>query len=304
MPQIEHYAVVDGEKYEYYRGIIRGKEGAVLTYVTWPAAAPERLEIPSCVDGIPVISIGRIFSSHGACVSSVPKTVVLPEGLVHIGDCAFRGEPVEAVEVADSVEFIGDYAMADCKSLEKIILPKNLSFIGKGAFHNSSIKFVHYHCTRRDVFLGETDLSFGDGSRAPVIIMADNAVITQHLFAMPSSATKLMPTTLKMESNPKGAPVEVYNMPGDRYKLPQMLWEQIWVPFTIEATALPTGIEVEKITPVLGTQNGKLKTGEPWWRALYRCPGDHSIAVDCTQHDYRDAVDGVQDLLAAKSTQN
>lgn len=63
--------------------------------------------------------------------SNVTKTIVIGEGITHIGDFAFGSFPfddfaVTYVSIPDSVTSIGDSAFSGCKKLKNIKLPKGL----------------------------------------------------------------------------------------------------------------------------------------------------------------------------------
>ncbi len=65
-------------------------------------------------------------------------SLVIPEGIVHIADCAFRDEScLRDVTFPDSLVSIGAKAFENCRSLESIYLSgkSNLEIIGNGAFH-------------------------------------------------------------------------------------------------------------------------------------------------------------------------
>lgn len=61
--------------------------------------------------------------------------VVIEEGITGIGMEAFSGMPVvKEIEIAGSVNRIGEYAFEECENIEKIILAEGISEIGVGAF--------------------------------------------------------------------------------------------------------------------------------------------------------------------------
>jgi hypothetical protein len=56
------------------------------------------------------------------------------EGFKRIADNAYSETPIEHCVLAESIEEIGEYAFADCKQLESVIIPNGLKYIRKGAF--------------------------------------------------------------------------------------------------------------------------------------------------------------------------
>lgn len=62
------------------------------------------------------------------------KDVIMPDGIVRIGDSAFSRKAITSVTMPDSVESIGFGAFSDCKKLTNVVLSKNLKSIGINAF--------------------------------------------------------------------------------------------------------------------------------------------------------------------------
>lgn len=74
------------------------------------------------------------------------RSVVLPDGLTHIGALAFFGcSLLTAVRIPESVTSIGSYAFAECTSLLTADLPPRLERIGEAAFREcvnlSAVRF-------------------------------------------------------------------------------------------------------------------------------------------------------------------
>lgn len=68
------------------------------------------------------------------------RTVILPEGLISIGNYAFNLCPqLMSVSMPEGVVSIGERAFGYCSSLESIVLPNSIESIGEGAFEESSI---------------------------------------------------------------------------------------------------------------------------------------------------------------------
>jgi len=67
------------------------------------------------------------------------EEAVVPEGVVEIGEGAFRGmRQIRRVILPASCKMIGDYAFDGCRNLEEIVLPETLAGIGSFAFKNCS----------------------------------------------------------------------------------------------------------------------------------------------------------------------
>ena len=70
-------------------------------------------------------------------------TIILPEGLTHIGDKAFyECENLAAIILPSSLTHIGYEAFAGCEKLTAITLPDSLTHIEEGAFSFSGIRFI------------------------------------------------------------------------------------------------------------------------------------------------------------------
>lgn len=114
--------------------------GAVITgYV----GTTKEVSIPSTIQGVPVISIGRpwpastppnpesVFESAPVAVVSV----VVPEGVVTIGRSAFaRARSLVRVTLPKSLRQIEAYAFAACWSLKSIEVPPSVTIIDSWAF--------------------------------------------------------------------------------------------------------------------------------------------------------------------------
>ncbi len=67
------------------------------------------------------------------------RSVIIGEGITHIGDCAFRDCPLLAsVSLPKSCTSIGNYTFDLCSALTAIVLPEGLTSIGRTAFWGCS----------------------------------------------------------------------------------------------------------------------------------------------------------------------
>lgn len=107
-----------GAEYTYYQKT--GEDRVVLTGVADGSDVPERLELPSEIEGKKVYKI-----ADGAFKDQTDvKEVVLPEKLLVLSKYAFSGcTSLEKVTLPNELESIGDYAFGDCGSLRQINEP-------------------------------------------------------------------------------------------------------------------------------------------------------------------------------------
>jgi len=117
--------------YLVYEKDITGKNLAIKT--AYGSAAT--IEIPSQIDGLPVIAIAdSAFASN----SSVTK-IVIDEGITTIGKKAFMGaSKLEEVSLPSTVTSISESAFENCKALTSAPLHNRIIEIGAKAFKNCS----------------------------------------------------------------------------------------------------------------------------------------------------------------------
>ena len=123
---------------------------------------PNHLDIPSSIEGFPVIEIADYAfyrnsrSSNDSCIDSVEipntvtkigdyafhwqtiKTLVIPDSVVSVGDNAFNYNDLTTLTIPDSVLTIGDYAFYN-NQLTSIIIPDSVTSIGEYAFMRNSL---------------------------------------------------------------------------------------------------------------------------------------------------------------------
>lgn len=76
------------------------------------------------------------YSNSGPWVSSDVYTIILPEGLTHIGNHAFSScDKVVSLTLPKTLISIGEFAFSHCTSLTAIDIPDNVSTIGVHAFY-------------------------------------------------------------------------------------------------------------------------------------------------------------------------
>lgn len=127
------------------------------TYVeiVWYSGLNTDIIIPNEIDGLPVKVIGpyafhkckpQLYSNgnYGTTKYESPRlditSVVLPEELVIISDCAFWNEALREIVIPDSVLTIGESAFNYNFLLSSVTFGKHLTQIGKSAFHDCNLR--------------------------------------------------------------------------------------------------------------------------------------------------------------------
>ncbi|MDR1219716.1 MAG: leucine-rich repeat domain-containing protein [Treponema sp.] len=118
------------------------------------------LIIPSSIDGLPVAHIGdNAFYNqyiYGLSLPGALKTIgskafaggaglngvlTIPDSVTSIGDLAFQGCHISALELGDGLQAIGVYAF-EGNSITALRIPPNTRVIGNGAFDDNDIRFI------------------------------------------------------------------------------------------------------------------------------------------------------------------
>ncbi|CAK9093867.1 unnamed protein product [Durusdinium trenchii] len=74
---------------------------------------------------------------ESGCEKEDLRVVVVPEGVLAVGLCAFQGcSALVSVRLPQALTFVGDSAFQDCLSLAKMALPMSVSYLGTDAFRN------------------------------------------------------------------------------------------------------------------------------------------------------------------------
>ena len=92
-------------------------------------------------DGVGIIPQGATIISDSAFSeqkwldSKELKSIIIPDTVTRIGDCAFFGcENLTSIVLPDSITEIGEYAFYGCEKLTSIIIPNSVVEIGQAAF--------------------------------------------------------------------------------------------------------------------------------------------------------------------------
>lgn len=67
----------------------------------------------------------------------IPSTLIIPEGCIEIGECAFwECDKLRVVIIPEGCREIGEYAFEYCDRLKKVIVPVSIEYIGECAFED------------------------------------------------------------------------------------------------------------------------------------------------------------------------
>lgn len=90
----------------------------------------------------------------GLTATGANKTkIVVPDGVVKIGDYAFWSSDIESISFPDSLEEIGDFAFGSCHYIEKIVLPSGLKAVGEQAFYSCfGLTEIKFECSDETEF--------------------------------------------------------------------------------------------------------------------------------------------------------
>lgn len=126
-------------------------------------------------NGIVKIAYGAISSDYSSNGPSNLEEIVLPDGLVEIGEDAFYHMNIKKINIPSSVKKIGKEAFRANYGLKSIELPEGIKSIGAAAFERTGITELRipkslktipsrafYGCKLRDVYIPDTVEKFGD----------------------------------------------------------------------------------------------------------------------------------------------
>ena len=94
------------------------------------------LTIPAEYRGFPVLRILDFTFSYG-----ILESVVIPEGVTHIGSGAFSDNSLTSVVIPAGVTHIGDGAFSR-NQLEIVVIPAGVTHIGSNAFSGNQLESV------------------------------------------------------------------------------------------------------------------------------------------------------------------
>jgi len=138
-------AMTNGRKWWYYldssgNAVIEHENSSTTYTAAISITATGDLDIPSSLDGHPVVGIGD--KAFYAC--NKMTSVTIPSGVKDIGFAAFYNcTTLETVNLPNSLEEILNYAFGYCVALESITIPFNVTVIAFRAFtHCSALESV------------------------------------------------------------------------------------------------------------------------------------------------------------------
>ena len=109
------------------------KDGAVTITGLADGYEPQRLVIPSKIQGYPVTNIG--YEAFRACTSLT--SVTIPDSVITISSYAFYNcTSLTSVTIPDSVISIDNNAFCSCTSLVSVYIPSSVTNIGSSVFYN------------------------------------------------------------------------------------------------------------------------------------------------------------------------
>ena len=96
--------------------------------------------IPNQIGGVDVIIIGDNAFNNCSWRPDYSQIVslTLPEGLISIGDSAFKCHSINSLTLPNGLEEIGEYAFSET-DMVNLVLPSSLITIGEYAFYNNEI---------------------------------------------------------------------------------------------------------------------------------------------------------------------
>ena len=124
--EISGYHKLNTEKLEYIilPSEYKGKPVTSIGESAFEYLNVATLEIPSSIKKIGI----RSFANTSA------TKLIVNEGVEEIERSAFSGSNLQEVQLADSITVLNEYAFSSCRDLKTINIPKNLTFLGLGAF--------------------------------------------------------------------------------------------------------------------------------------------------------------------------
>ena len=75
------------------------------------------------------------------------EDVVIPDGVIKIGEGAFANTKISSVTIPDSVKSIGEEAFMNCNHLGKVTMPDDIK-VSENAFENTLFSRVNYNMGR------------------------------------------------------------------------------------------------------------------------------------------------------------
>lgn len=153
--------------FEYDIVEVDGKKQITITGIKNHICNTGHLDIvvPEYIDGLPVTAIGgKTSSKNGAFENnSVVATIVLPEGLISIGENAFANcSSLESIQLPTTLVTIGTQAFMNCRKINYILIPRSVETIEDRAFYNcTELKEVYFEYRKIEIGSDDDGLQLG-----------------------------------------------------------------------------------------------------------------------------------------------
>lgn len=134
--------------------------------ITGYTGSDTKVTFPAQINGKPVTQIVGVYDNGSTDGIFDKETagqmteIVIPEGVVTIGNHAFSGcSHLQSAVIPSTVTYIGEYAFSDCKMLRSITIPQGVSKICKYTFNGcKSLSSIEIHdnisAIENDAFYG------------------------------------------------------------------------------------------------------------------------------------------------------
>ena len=96
--------------------------------------------------------------TNGIVVDGRKETghVIVPEGVMAIGNHAFMFSNMESIELPSTLTSIGYCSFSDCKNLKRLEIPDNVTEISYGAFSGcENLEYILIPSTVRSLLTGD-----------------------------------------------------------------------------------------------------------------------------------------------------
>jgi uncharacterized repeat protein (TIGR02543 family) len=104
----------------------------------------------------------KVIASEASNSKDITGDLILPEGLVSVGNYAFSYTSISSVVLPSTLKYLGDGAFYDCKNLTQVTIPASLTKIGGKAFKGCTSLtdlFIHNKITKVGADVVNTDIN-------------------------------------------------------------------------------------------------------------------------------------------------
>lgn len=143
-----------------------GECGTNLTWEYDPSTNILTIEGTGVMENYDFVNYG-VVGTPWKDYQSLISSIVLPEGLTHIGNCAFYGSVITTLSLPSTLTTIGDHAFTNTQMLTSTVdIPASVTSIGTAAFTNSNAN-INFLGTKSPAF-PEDEHVFGVGKTITV----------------------------------------------------------------------------------------------------------------------------------------